>query len=235
MIARIIFSAAAFAASWSAASAQIPSSVPLPPIPNTLEEGFAINSAICSDGTLVEYRINEAADVARGMRDGEIHTMMREVGIEPPHYVSGQDTVIVEPHQLTVLRGEEQRLTCPREPEAPVAGTIWGAVTKFDRMALPRGTQMTVTLVSREKDGKKAVAKELATAEIQTTGNQAPFHFLLNYDAALVSPEGNYALVARITDEKGTALYQSKEPAPVLTENEAQPPLMLIVQSVPQP
>lgn len=236
MITRIILFLAAFAAPWSMASAQMPSSFPLPPTAEAAENGFSVQSAICSDGTLIEYRINEVAGVARGMREGEIYTMMREVGIEPPHYVSGLDTVIVEPNQLTVLRGEEHRLTCPREPEAPTAGSIWGAVTKFDRMALPRGTKVTVALVAQSEKGKKGVTTtELATAEVETSGNQVPYHFLLNYDPKLTEAEGNYALIARISDAKGAVLYESEKPAPVLAEGDAQPPLMLIVGSAARP
>lgn len=190
----------------------------------TDEPGYVIEGAVCADGTLIEYRVNEAAGVARGMREGQIHTLLREVGSVPPRYVNEANTVAVTPTELIVEREDGSRLVCEREPRTPTAGTISGTVTKRDRMTLPAGTRVAVLLVGR--DG------EMASSELRTVGNQVPYHFLIRYDTNAVTAEDQYHVFARIEAPDGTTLYQSGESLPVLTGGQPGEAVELMVQPV---
>lgn len=193
-----------------------------------LEPGFAIEGAICNDGTLVEFHINEAAGVARGLREGKIYTMQREVGHTPPRYVNEETTVEVAPGHLVIQHLDDKPLVCQREPHAPTAGTLWGRIVKRDRMALPAKTTAEVAL-DKEANGK---TEHVASTSLTTNGNQTPYHFLLRYPVARADGS-TYTLKARLTDARGRLLYTAS--APVLADGAPPEPVMLVAEPPAEP
>lgn len=161
---------------------------------------------ICSDGLLVSLEHDAAAGILRGVRGGETFTLQEQVGYTPSRFVTGSDSVILDGNVAKLRRGKAiAEQTCNRVPAVPVAGTIWGTVTKLDRMALPAGTRVKVLLV----DGARmdAPAIELGSTMLETSGNQVPLHFLVTYDPARTAAPARPLLQARIETAKGELMY----------------------------
>ncbi len=160
---------------------------------------------ICGDGQLVVLERDEPAGILRGIRGGETFTLQEQVGYTPKRFVSGSDAVDLDGDTATLRRGKQARQTCQRKPAEPVAGVVWGTLTKLDRMALPPGTRAKVLLV----DGARmdAPAIELGSTQITTTGNQVPLSFLIRFDPARTRAPASPLLQARIEDSKGKLLY----------------------------
>lgn len=79
--------------------------------------------------------------------------------------------------------------------------TLSGNVTYRQRIALPAGAVITVSL--DDVSLADAPATQLATATITTKGENVPIPFSLTYDPTAIRPERSYAVSARITiDDK---------------------------------
>lgn len=160
---------------------------------------------ICGDGQLVVFERDDAAGLIRGIRAGETFTLFRQLGYEPPRYVSGSDSVDLGEDTAQLRRGKRARQSCQRIPTQPTAGAVWGTLTKLDRMALPEGTRAKVLVV----DGARmdAPAVELGSALITTTGNQVPLHYLVKFDSTRTAAPAKPMLQARIETAKGELMY----------------------------
>lgn len=160
---------------------------------------------ICPDGALAEVRRDAPAGVAILEHLGERTTFLQEVGANPPRFVAGTATLVIEPTQATVRRGRERATTCQLRPDRPVRGTLWGTLSKLDRMALVPGSRARVLIVDVSRAG--APSLEIARTDIVTAGNQVPLHFLIRYDESRILPGMRYSLFARIEDPNGRLLY----------------------------
>lgn len=208
------------------------SSIPLPPaVP--LSPEAPTRTYICSDGAPAELVEQEAAGVLRISRLGENFALFQTVGSNPPQYVARGGTIVLTGDLVLVFRPHHKPIRCERQPESPIAGTVWGMITRKDAATLPSGTRAKVMLVDTLR--RDAPALELASTEITTIGNQPPLHFLIRYNPAWIKADepGRYAVEARISDPKGKLLYVSEAKAPVFTEGMIPPPMR--VEVVPAP
>ncbi len=175
---------------------------------------------VCGDGQLVLFERDDAAGLIRGIRAGETFTLFRQLGYNPPRYVTGSDSVDLGEETAQLRRGKMARQTCQRIPAQPAPGVVWGTLTKLDRASLPAGTRAKVLVV----DGARmdAPAVELGSTAIKTTGNQVPLNFLVRFDPARTANPARPMLQARIEDTKGRLLYVT-DPVSTLP-NETAPP-----------
>jgi uncharacterized lipoprotein YbaY len=180
---------------------------------------------ICPDGQLVTIDHDEPAGILRGVRAGETFTLLAQVGRTPPRFVMGSDSVDLATDSIVLRRGREARQTCPERPLAPTAGTVWGTLTKLDRMALPPGTRAKVLLVDAARADAPSV--ELGSTLITTTGNQVPLWFLVRYDPARLAAPARPSLQARIEDANGSLLYITDTANPVPSQGAAPSPIEL--------
>jgi putative lipoprotein len=88
-------------------------------------------------------------------------------------------------------------LACARggAPAPAPSGEVTGTVRYLDRSALPPGATVTVQL--RDVSLADAPAELLAEQVLRPT-TQAPFAFVLRYDAARIDARHEYAVSARI-------------------------------------
>lgn len=106
--------------------------------------------------------------------------------------------------------------------------TLKGDVTYRERIALPPGGVLTVSLIDLAAPGQPRVSAKAAIA----SPGQVPLTFTLNFDDSVVLPGHNYALVAEISNADGTPWFRNTEPyavaplAPVA-------PILIIVSMVP--
>jgi uncharacterized lipoprotein YbaY len=186
---------------------------------------------ICPSGALAEVRRDAPAGVAIISYMGESTNMMQEVGADPPRFVSGSSTLTLGPTQATLRRGRNTALTCQLRPVTPTRGTVWGTISKMDRMALVPGTRARVLIVDVSRAG--APALEIARTDIVAEGNQVPLHFLIRYDESRILPGMRYSLSARIEDPKGRLLYITDTHNPLFEEaGAAQPPVDVMLVRV---
>ncbi|HEY0274822.1 MAG TPA: YbaY family lipoprotein [Paenirhodobacter sp.] len=98
-------------------------------------------------------------------------------------------------------------------PTALLAETLTGSVTYRERMALPPGAEIAVSLVDVSR--ADAPAETLAETRI-IPETQVPVPFSLSYDASRITPGHSYALQARISHD-GQLMFISTTRHPVLT------------------
>lgn len=205
------------------ATADAPPPVAAQPVP-----GLGPRAFVCGDGQLVSLDHDVPAGVMRASRGGETLVLQEQVGVQPPRFVTGSDTLIFAENEILLQRGREVRQTCRRQPGAPVAGSIWGTIGKMDRMALVPGSRAKVLLVDAARADAPAV--EIASTTITTTGNQVPLHFLLTYDPARVAPKPmTYRLQARIETPDGRLMHITDMASFVLETAAPQPPVELML------
>lgn len=181
---------------------------------------------VCGDGQLVTLEHDKAAGILRGVRSGEVFTLQEQVGYTPARFVTGSDSVIMDGDVAKLRRGQAiAEQTCNRVPAELAAGTVWGTITKLDRMALPAGTRAKVLLV----DGARmdAPAIELGSMLIETSGNQVPLHFLVSYDPARTAAPARPLLQARIETAKGELMYITDTANTIPNEGPAPSPIAL--------
>lgn len=118
--------------------------------------------------------------------------------------------------------------------DGPLPVTITGTLSYRERMALPAGATVTLTLLD-------PTFQPIAVESFQTTGEQPPIPFALKVDRALVDPTVDYLLAARI-QMKGAQGWVLGEPVPVrLDSNLAPVDLMLernteeVIEAAPPP
>ena len=201
-------------------AAASPPAASLPP----MEGG---SSYICADGRKATLQRDQAAGLLRVERSGETYVLQEQVGVSPPRFVSGSDTIVYAENAIFLQRGKEVRQSCARVPDAPAAGLVWGTLAKLDRMALPPGTQAKVLLVDAARADAPAV--ELGSTRITTAGNQVPLHFLISYDPARTAAPARPMLQARIEDSSGRLLYITDTANPVPSDGPAPSPIALML------
>jgi putative lipoprotein len=207
----------------SASSAQAPADqAPVLPLPDAMP-------FICTDGQFVTISRDSTAGVLRVIRGGEALVLQEQIGRKPPRFVLDSSGVDLDGDKATIIRGFGDRArpiaTCTRVPAAPVAGIVWGTLTKLDRMALPQGTRAKVLLVDAARADAPAV--ELGSTSISTLGNQVPLHFLISYDPARTAAPARPTLQARIEDSTGKLLYITDTANPIPTSGPAPSPIEL--------
>lgn len=160
---------------------------------------------VCPNGLLMEVESDATAGTLAIEYGGTRSMAFRTVGVEPPTWVAGELSIRVAPDAMQVTAGRLAEMTCPRRPQAPKVGVVWGTLSKLDRMALPEGTRAEVVLEDVSRADAPAVA--LATTTVTTVGNQVPLHFLLTYDPEAVLDRHTYALRARVEAPDGRLVY----------------------------
>ncbi|HYO44196.1 MAG TPA: YbaY family lipoprotein [Candidatus Limnocylindrales bacterium] len=95
---------------------------------------------------------------------------------------------------------------------AVAAGTaVTGTLETREKLALSGGAVAVVTLVDQAAAGNAGTI----IGQQRIAGAQFPVSFSVGYDAAVIDPQGSYALFASIVD--GSKTYESVEPVPVIT------------------
>ena len=218
-----------------------PAPPPAPPAPPAPPPGPAdqapvlpLNNAasyICDDGHLVTTDRDQAAGILRVIRAGETYVLQEQVGYTPPRFVRNSTRVDLSEEKASITLGVTNRspvvASCARVPAAPVAGTVWGTLTKLDRMALPEGTRARVTLVDAARADAPSI--ELGSTQITTGGNQVPLHFLIRYDPARVAPPASPRLQARIETATGELMYITDTANMIPTDGPAPSPIELLL------
>ena len=105
--------------------------------------------------------------------------------------------------------------------------TLSGTVTYYERIALPPGARLQVTLV--ETSGTKPVVG--ASSSIPATGS-VPVSFALNLHTDATEAEGAYGLLAEISSQ-GRVMFRNTQPVPV--ELRAPAPVEIVVNFSPDP
>ncbi|MFN3371313.1 MAG: YbaY family lipoprotein [Sphingomonadaceae bacterium] len=193
----------------------------------------------CTDGRAITIDIDQAAGVARLLRDGEVQVLMEQVGRVPRRFVTGSVSLDLDEKAGTAVirlgagNRSDTRATCRRLPAEPTPGVIWGTLTKMDRMALVPGTRARVFLVDAARQGAPAI--EIASTTIVTRGNQVPLHFRIDFPPERVTPRPmTYRLQARLefpggggAGARGGLTHITDTVVPVLEASAAQPPVEL--------
>lgn len=108
--------------------------------------------------------------------------------------------------------------------------TLKGDVTYRERIALPPGGSLTVSLVDLATPTQPRVSAKAAIA----SPGQVPLTFTLNFDESVVLPGHSYALDAEITGDDGTLWFRSTSPYAVDPLAPASP-ILIIVSRAPEP
>jgi len=119
----------------------------------------------------------------------------------------------------------------PTAPDAPVR-TLSGEVTYRQRVALPAGAVVTVTL--NDVSLADAPATTLATATITTQGENVPIPFTLTYDPARIVEKHSYAVSARITID-GKLSWITATRHGVLTRGQPSDAVTIVLQPASAP
>lgn len=208
------------------------------PLPATPVLPFAAPvTFVCSDGRALTIDIDEAAGIARMVRDGEVQLLQEQVGRVPRRFVTGSVSVDVDQAagtaaiRMGVGNRSDTRSTCRKLPDKPMPGVIWGTLTKKDRMALVPGTRARVFLVDAARADAPAI--EIASTSLVTRGNQVPLHFRIDYPPERVTPRPmTYRLQARLefpggAGRRGSLTHITDTAVFVLADGAAQPPVEL--------
>lgn len=108
--------------------------------------------------------------------------------------------------------------------------TLKGEVTYRERIALPPGGSLTVSLVDLATPTQPRVSAKAAIA----SPGQVPLTFTLNFDESIILPGHSYALDAEITGEDGALWFRTAAPYPVDPMNPAAA-IQIIVNLAPEP
>jgi len=214
--------------SHQAAPAPTPAAAALPVLPLR-----APVTMICANGATATIDHDKPAGIMRAVFGGELLTLQEQVGVNPPRFVQGTDTMVLDGDVARLLRGREERLTCQKVPGAPVSGTMWGTLATPDSMALPPGTRARVMLVDAARADAPSV--EIASIILTTTGSQMPLAFILSYDPAKIGPLARPMLHARFETLDGALIYTTDTANPVLENGQPQPPVTLKLVRAGQP
>ncbi|WP_448585909.1 YbaY family lipoprotein [Thermaurantiacus sp.] len=182
---------------------------------------------ICSDGRLMEVRRDKALGVVTLVDGKRTLTAFETVGKGPSRFVAGEVTIDAFENHLLVTGGRLDPLACPRRPDGPEPGTLFGTLAKRDRKALPRGSRARIVLADVSR--MDAPAEEIAATTVTTTGNQAPLHFLLRYDPARIEASRRHAVLVRLELPDGRLAYVTSTLRPVLAGGPAEPRLDLVL------
>jgi putative lipoprotein len=102
----------------------------------------------------------------------------------------------------------------PIQPPGLAAGKLSGTVTYRQRIALPPGAVVEVSLVDVAK--MDAPSRTIGSVRVPTQGRQVPIPFELRYDADRSADPSEYAVQARIEDGRGRLLFitDTRNPLP---------------------
>jgi uncharacterized lipoprotein YbaY len=182
---------------------------------------------VCPNGLLMEVESDAAAGTLT-MAYGETRSLaFRAAGTGAETYVAGEMTIRVAPDAMLVTAGRLAEMACPRRPQTPTVGVVWGTLSKLDRMGLPPGTRAQVALEDVSRAGARGIV--LATTTVTTVGNQVPLHFLLTYEPETVLDRNSYTLRARVEAPDGQLLYVTDTHIPVFESGPAPAPLDLML------
>jgi putative lipoprotein len=108
-------------------------------------------------------------------------------------------------------------------------GYVTGIVSKLDRMMLPPGVVLTVTVedVSRADAPATVIGQQ-----VQTLNNGLPAPFSVQYDLAAIDPAHTYSVRAQIHDTEGNLIYTSTTINPVITNGAPSFNLEIMVEPV---
>ncbi|KLN66369.1 MULTISPECIES: YbaY family lipoprotein [Vibrio] len=95
--------------------------------------------------------------------------------------------------------------------------TVTGTVAYRERIALPKGALITVTL--QDVSLADAPAKIIAKHRFETNGAQSPFKFDLAYHTSKIDPRHRYSVSARI-EVNGKLRFITDTMYPVITDSE---------------
>jgi putative lipoprotein len=120
------------------------------------------------------------------------------------------------------------------QPHAVVADNmtparISGQVVYHERMVMPPGTTIRVTLEDVSRADVRAV---VLGEQIITPDSGVPVAFTLQYDAAKIDPRYSYALRAQIRDAQGKLLWTTTTHSGVLTRGFPSDDIQLVVEPV---
>lgn len=108
--------------------------------------------------------------------------------------------------------------------------TLTGDVTYRERIALPPGGWLTVSLVDLAMPTQPRVSAKAAIA----SPGRVPLTFALNFDQSVILPGHSYALDAEIAGDDGTLWFRTASPYAVDPLTPAQP-IVIIVSRAPEP
>lgn len=130
---------------------------------------------------------------------------------------------------VSALSGCEPNTEPAEEGEFELA-QISGTVNSHERMALPDGAMMRVTL---DRIGEKEGTPGEAVAEvILRPEGQAPIPFELEYNAARIDNKHHYGMRADIRDETYQLIWTTPEYVEVLTHENPDNEVEIVVQPV---
>ena len=117
--------------------------------------------------------------------------------------------------------------------EGEMSGRLTGTVTYRERIALPPGSVVRVTL--QDVSRADAPADILATWTLTTSGENVPIPFEVSYDPAQVDPRNRYVVRAEIRDGADSLLWTSDTAYPVITEGVSGDAVDILVRRVSGP
>lgn len=122
----------------------------------------------------------------------------------------------------------EESTAIPTE-EIALSGILTGTVTYLQRIALPAGSVIEVSL--QDVSLQDVAATVIATQTITTAGENVPIPFELTYDPAEIDPRMTYALSVRITQDEQLRWINTERFA-VLTQDAPVTGVEVLVQPV---
>lgn len=106
--------------------------------------------------------------------------------------------------------------------------TLKGDVTYRERIALPPGGTLTVSLIDLAMANRSRVSAEAAIA----SPGEVPLTFTLNFEESIVLPGHQYALVAEISGSDGALWFRNTEPYDIDPLTPATP-ILIVVNMAP--
>lgn len=203
------------------AQAPAPKAAAPAPLPSEVVVLPTLPAYVCPNGRLVELSEDQSTGVVT-LSDGSTElTAFKAADAKRTRFVNGEITISYTADELVMTGGRTRKMVCPRRPAAPTAGVVWGTLDKRDRMALANGTRARVMIVDVSR--ADAPAEELASATIETNGNQVPLAFLVRFNPDRVLPGRTYGLTARIESPGGELLYITDTHNGLFTQGVAKP------------
>ncbi|QMW23036.1 YbaY family lipoprotein [Sandaracinobacteroides saxicola] len=191
---------------------------------------------VCPDGRMVSMQLDAVVGTARVIDSGTMkRTLFRAVdpvaakGLAGTRYVAGQLTLTLLPGEIAWHQRPLAAMRCPAVAAGP--GVLTGTATYLQRMALPPGSRLTVTLA--DVSLADAPMKVVATTEVRPGLNQVPLHWLIRYDPAKVPPRGmTWAVSARLVDAQGKLRFITDTRVHVIEDAAAPKPVELVMVAV---
>jgi putative lipoprotein len=115
---------------------------------------------------------------------------------------------------------------------ATASTRVTGTVSYRERIALPPGSLVIVTLEDTSKADAKATL--LGEARITIGRKQVPITFAIDVEAGRIEPRHRYAVRARILDPQGSLRWTSTQAYPVITGGNPTS-VDVLVEAVPGP